>query len=122
MKTLHLRVARGEENAKALVAGLEEHAAVQAVHYPGWGAMLSFDVGSDEAARRVVANAHGLPLTPSLGGTQTTLSHPASSSHRPLPANERAELGIGDGLLRVSCGVEAPQDLWSELESALNTL
>lgn len=122
LKTLHLRVERGEANAKLLAERLGEHPAVGEVHYPGWSAMLSFELADEATARRAVSACEGLPLTPSLGGTQTTLSHPASSSHRPLTAEQRAELGISDGLLRISCGVESGEDLWNELSRALNTL
>ena len=82
--------------------------------------MLSFDVGSRAAAENVVRCASGIPLMPSLGGTETTFSHSASSSHRGLTAEQRAELGIGEGLLRLSVGIEDPDDLWQELSQALD--
>jgi cystathionine beta-lyase/cystathionine gamma-synthase len=92
---------------------------VRAVHYPGFGPMLSFDLGSRENASRLVRACHEIRLMPSLGGTETSFSHSASSSHRSLSPEERARLGIGEGLLRVSVGLEDPEDIWSELGKAL---
>jgi cystathionine beta-lyase/cystathionine gamma-synthase len=82
--------------------------------------MLSFDVGSREAAEQVVTRSANIPLTPSLGGTETAFSHSATSSHRGVPQEEREALGIGDGLLRLSVGIEDIEDLWSELSQALD--
>jgi cystathionine gamma-synthase len=122
MRTLHLRIERAEQNARALAERLRAHAGVAALHYPGWGAVLSFDVGSLERAERVVQGCPELALTPSFGGVESTLSHAASSSHRGLSGEERAALGIGDGLLRFSVGIEDVEDLWSELNRALTRL
>ena len=81
--------------------------------------MLSIDLGSREAAEALVRACPQIRVAPSLGGVETSFSHPASSSHRSLSADERAALGIGDGLLRLSVGLEDADDLWSELSRAL---
>jgi len=92
---------------------------VAAVNYPGWGAMLSFDCGSRERAGAIVRSLRICSLTPSLGGVTTTFSHPATSSHRLLRQDERRRLGVGDGLLRISCGIEAVDDVWADISDAL---
>ena len=119
LRTLDVRIERAQANTRSLAAWLRADTRVRAVHHPGWGAMLSFDTGSAEAASRVVAAARLLTLTPSLGGTTSTLSHPATSSHRGMPAQERRALGIGDGLLRLSAGLESIEDLTADLGAAL---
>jgi cystathionine beta-lyase/cystathionine gamma-synthase len=122
LRTLHLRVERGEQNARVLVEKLRAHSAVAALHYPGWGAVLSFDVGTRVRAESLVQGCPELALTPSFGGVESSLSHAATSSHRGLSDLERAALGIGDGLLRLSLGIEDADDLWSELGRALGRL
>lgn len=121
LKTLHLRVERAEHNARALAERLKGHPALHKLHYPGFGALLSLDLGSLQAAERfVVSVAPELPLTPSFGGVETSVSHPASSSHRALDAKEREALEIGPGLLRLSVGIEDVEDLWASVERALS--
>jgi cystathionine beta-lyase/cystathionine gamma-synthase len=122
LRTLHLRVERAEQNARALAERLRAHDSVVALHYPGWGAVLSFDVGTKARAESVVAACSELSLMPSFGGVESSLSHAATSSHRTLGAEERAALGISDGLLRLSVGIEDADDLWSELGRALTRL
>jgi cystathionine gamma-synthase len=119
IRSLDVRMQRHQDNARVLAERLHSHARVRAVHYPGFGPMLSFDVGSRAEASRVVQSCHDIRLMPSLGGTETSFSHSASSSHRTLSVEERARLGIGDGLLRLSVGLEDPDDVWDELEKAL---
>jgi cystathionine beta-lyase/cystathionine gamma-synthase len=120
IKSLDVRMQRSQDNARLLAERLGAHPRVVAVHYPGWGPMLSFDVGDRAAAARVVSNAREIHLSPSLGGTETSFSHSASSSHRALSVTERARLGIGDGLLRMSVGLEDAEDIWNELLRALS--
>jgi cystathionine beta-lyase/cystathionine gamma-synthase len=120
MRTLPLRVQRAEQNARALAEKLRAHARVRAVHFPGWGGLLSFELEDRAAAERLVRACPQLHYAPSLGGVETTLMHPASSSHRMLDANERAAIGIAEGLLRMSLGIEDADDLWSELSQGLN--
>jgi cystathionine gamma-synthase len=139
LRTAALRVERGAANAAALAEAAGHHPAVLAVHYPGRrspgeetlaarllpagrGSMLSLDVGTRQAAERLL---HALPevrLAPSLGDVTTTVSHPALTSHRSLAAAERRALGIGEGLLRFSVGIEATEDLMAELAVALDAL
>jgi cystathionine beta-lyase/cystathionine gamma-synthase len=119
IKTLGVRMERCQATARALAARLRQHDKVKQVHYPGRGALLSFDVGDGAAASRVVAALELVTLTPSLGGTSTSASHSASSSHRGLAPEARRALGIGDGLLRLSVGLEAELDVWRDLDRAL---
>jgi cystathionine gamma-synthase len=119
IRSLDVRMHRCQDNARLLAERLGTHPRVRALHYPGWGPMLSFDLGDKPSAARLVAACPGIPIAPSLGGTETSFSHSATSSHRALSPEERAELGIGDGLLRMSVGLEDPDDLWSELSRAL---
>ncbi len=119
IKTLDVRLRRSDANARLLAERLRVHPGVVKLHYPGWGPMLSFDVGTLDVAKAVVQRAKNIPLTPSLGGTETSFSHSATSSHRSLSPAERAELGIGDGLLRLSVGIEDAEELWRELLRAL---
>ena len=119
IRTLAVRVERGQATARELASRLSTVPSVRTVHHPGWGALVSFDVGDFAAASRVVAALSLITLTPSLGGTTTTISHAATSSHRGMPPADRAALGIGDGLLRVSVGLEAVEDVWQDLIHAL---
>jgi cystathionine beta-lyase/cystathionine gamma-synthase len=119
MKTLGVRMERACQTAGELAARLGGHGKVRRVNYPGKGALLSFDVDDGAAAARVVRALDLITLTPSLGGTATSLSHAASSSHRSLDAEVRRHMGIGDGLLRLSAGLEAVVDLWRDLDRAL---
>ncbi|HEX7125607.1 MAG TPA: PLP-dependent transferase [Thermodesulfobacteriota bacterium] len=137
LRTLPLRAERAAANAAELAARLAGHPSVAAVHYPGlpghaqhvrartllaggFGAMLAFEVqGGREGADRVLGRLALIRLAPSLGGVATTTSYPASTSHRPLAADARRALGIGDGLIRLSVGIEGVEDLWRDLDSAL---
>jgi len=119
VKTLAVRVERAQETAGKLAARLRAHAKVAAVHYPGRGALLAFDLADGAAAARFVAAVELVTLAPSLGGTATSLSHSATSSHRALSPEARRAIGVGDGLLRVSLGLEAETDLWQDFAQAL---
>jgi cystathionine beta-lyase/cystathionine gamma-synthase len=136
MKTLALRWERQCANALALARRLEEHPAVARVHYPGlashphheiarrqmrtFGAVLAFDVaGGMDAARRAFDRFGLIARAPSLGGVESMTLHPATSSHRGLSLEERRAVGITEGLLRLSAGIEDEEDLWADLEQAL---
>jgi cystathionine gamma-synthase len=137
LRTAGLRVERCSENASALAAFFAERVEVAAVHYPGMrgerdaalahkllpkgrGAMLSIDLrGRGRAANAFVCNLEGIRLAPSLGDVATTVSYPASTSHRALSPQQRTALGIGDGLVRISVGIEHIDDLKSEFDAAL---
>lgn len=139
MKTLPLRMRQHETNAAEVAAYLDSHDRVSAVHYPGLdshpqhdlandqmdghGGVLSFEIDGDlEAVERFVAALEEFTLAVSLGGVESLIEHPASMTHSPLPAEERAELGITDSLLRVSVGVEHPKDLLADLERGFDAM
>ena len=122
----------------ALAQFLAAHPKVQRVYYPGlpshpqhelakrqmrgFGGMLSFDLGSLEAARRVLNNVRLHSLAESLGGVETLISHPATMTHASVPDERRAALGISDGLVRISAGIEDIEDLKEDLAQALDTV
>lgn len=135
IKTLAVRMERHEANGRALAAFLVAHPKVAKVLYPGlpehpghevqksqatgFGALLTFDVGSYEAAKRFLDKVEVMSLAESLGGVETLTSHPASMTHASVPPAKRAELGITDGLVRISAGIEDTQDLLDDCEQAL---
>ena len=135
-KTLPLRMARHSSNGQALAEFLAGHPTVRQVHYPGlpghpqhalarrqmphgFGGMLSFDVGSLEAARGVLNRLRLMALAESLGGVESLVSHPATMTHAAMPADRRAAIGVTDGLIRISAGVEDVRDLIDDLAQAL---
>jgi cystathionine beta-lyase/cystathionine gamma-synthase len=85
----------------------------------GFGGLISFDTGSIEAARQVLGRVRLMALAESLGGVETLISHPAVMTHASVPADRRAALGITDGLIRVSVGIEDVDDLKDDLAQAL---
>src|SRR6267143_1684705 len=137
IRTLAVRMARHTSNALALARFLESHAAVSQVNYPqlekspfcararrllpgGAGALLSFELaGGKEALESMLSRLQLVRLMPSLGNVATTLSHPASTSHRGLDPAERARAGISDGLVRCSVGLEHPDDLLEDFQRAI---
>ncbi|OLE37946.1 MAG: hypothetical protein AUG48_03020 [Actinobacteria bacterium 13_1_20CM_3_68_9] len=137
IRTLAVRMERHTENALKLARFLAGHGAVKAVNYPqlegspyadrarrllpcGAGALLSFELaGGKLALEAMVGRLRFVRLMPSLGSVATTLSHPASTSHRGLDPAERSRAGISDGLVRCSVGLEHPDDLLAEFEQAL---
>ena len=137
MRTAGLRIERATANAEALVTWLGADRRVAAVHYPGRhgdaeqrlaarllplgrGPMFSLELeGGLDAADRFIRGLADVRLAPSLGDVATTVSHPALTSHRSLSRQQREALGVGDGLVRVSVGIEALDDLRGELDVAL---
>ena len=85
----------------------------------GFGAMVTFDVGGREQADHLIRSLRHIPFASSLGDVQTTLSHPCSTSHRGQDPEMLQRLGITPGLIRLSVGLEDPEDLWSDLRLAL---
>jgi cystathionine beta-lyase/cystathionine gamma-synthase len=85
-----------------------------------FGGMLAFDMGSLDAAKRVLENVHLMALAESLGGVETLISHPATMTHASVPADRRQALGITDGLVRISAGIEDIEDLKEDLGQALD--
>ena len=127
---------RHNENGLALAAFLAAHPKVRHVHYPGlpthpqhelakrqmrgFGGMIAFDLGSLASARRLLNAVRLLSLAESLGGVETLISHPATMTHASVPADRRAALGITDGLVRISAGIEDLDDLKEDLTQALD--
>ena len=136
LRSLFPRIERQQANAAAVAAFLSTHPAVAVVHYPGleshpghaiargqqsgFGAMLSFDLaGGAEAVRRFVERVETFTLAESLGGVESLVAHPATMTHAGMGAEARKAAGIGDGLLRLSVGLEAEADLIAGLEAGL---
>jgi cystathionine beta-lyase/cystathionine gamma-synthase len=134
-KTLALRMAQHSANGLALAQFLASDPAVKTVYYPGlpthpqhelarrqmngFGGMLTFDVGSFEAAKSVCNRVQLMALAESLGGVETLICHPASMTHASVPPERRAEIGLTDSMVRISVGIEDPQDLIDDLRQAL---
>jgi cystathionine beta-lyase/cystathionine gamma-synthase len=119
IRTLDVRMRRAWQTAAELADRLGGDRRVHRTHAAERCALVSFDVGDRAAAERVVRALELCTLSPSLGGVTTTVSHSATSSHRALSAAERAAAGIGEGLLRLSVGLEDPADVWADLDRAL---
>jgi cystathionine beta-lyase/cystathionine gamma-synthase len=134
-KTLAVRMKQHDINGRKVAAFLDDHPNVENVYYPGlpshpqherakrlmsgFGGMISFETGSLAAARSVLDNVRLCALAESLGGVETLISHPATMTHASVPAAERAGLGITDGLVRVSVGIEDVEDIIADLDAAL---
>lgn len=139
MKTLELRVERQGESAQKIAEYLEEHPKVRAVHYPGlpshpqhdiakrqmrgFGGMLSFSLGDDlDLIRKFIPRLRLAHRAANLGAVETIVAPPATSSHVEVPKDERAALGIPEGLIRYSTGIENVSDLIADLESAFEAI
>ena len=137
LKTLAVRMDRHEKNAREIAARLEKHPAVEKVIYPGlpshpqhalakkqmagFGGMISFVLKDGlEKAKRVVEGTKLFALAESLGGVESLIEHPAIMTHASVPPENRKRLGIADGLVRLSIGIEGFDDLWSDLTQALD--
>lgn len=137
IRTLYARMRQHEENALALAETLADHPAVAQVHYPGlpshpdhelakrqqsgFGGMLSFELAKGEAGVRALLEAIELyTLAESLGGVESLICHPATMSHATFDAASLAAAGIGPGLLRISVGIESPEDLVRDLRRGLD--
>ena len=136
IKTLAVRMERHEANGRAVAELLDGHSKIGGVRYPGlaghpghgiqkrqadgFGALITFDLGSLEAAKEFLDRLEVLSLGESLGGVETLISHPASMTHASLPPERRQELGITAGLVRVSVGIEDREDLLADIERALS--
>ena len=136
-KTLHVRMQRHCENAMSIARWLEKHAKIEKVIYPGleshaqhalakkqmprgFGGMISCVVrGGLEPSRKMLERVTLFSLAESLGGVESLIEHPAIMTHASVPAAQRAELGISDSLVRISVGIEDPQDQLADLTQAL---
>jgi cystathionine beta-lyase/cystathionine gamma-synthase len=135
IKTLALRMERHDRSARKIAAWLEAHPKVSRVIYPGlkshpqhalakkqmrgFGGMISFDMGSLARAKRLLARVRLCAMAESLGGVESLISHPASMTHGAVPREERDRIGVTDGLVRISVGIEDPEDLIADLDRAL---
>jgi cystathionine beta-lyase/cystathionine gamma-synthase len=137
IKTLAVRVRQQNQSAHRIAKFLEGHGAVSKVNYPGleshpghhraqelfdgFGGMLSFElVGGVEAANRFISRTTLPTLAPSLGGVETLITRPATTSHAGLTQEERLAIGISDGLIRLSVGIESTDDLIEDFDQALS--
>jgi cystathionine beta-lyase/cystathionine gamma-synthase len=143
-KTLHLRMREHNSNAVRIAGFLAGHSKLASVNYPGlpghpqhqlalrqqtdpegragFGGMISFETGSYENGKTILENVGIFTLAESLGGVESLISHPASMTHASVPKAEREKYGLTDGLVRISVGVEAVEDLISDLEQALQKI
>jgi cystathionine gamma-lyase len=134
-KTLHLRMPRHDANGRRIAPWLAERLGEQNVVYPGlpshpqhalatrqmtgFGGMITIELGTKERAAHILERVRVFSLAESLGGVESLISHPASMTHASVPPEQRARLGITEGMVRLSCGVEDVEDLLEDLEQAL---
>jgi cystathionine beta-lyase/cystathionine gamma-synthase len=134
-KTLAVRMRQHESNARHLATFLQGSEGIEKLYYPGleghpgkelqerqargYGAIISFDVGTVERANHVLKTTRLFTLAESLGGVESLISHPASMTHAAVPKEKRDELGVTEGLVRISVGIEDVEDLESDLAGAL---
>ena len=137
-KTLHLRMPRHDENGRQIAAWLAERLGEDKVIYPGlvshpqhelakaqmsgFGGMISVELGTKVRANEVLSRCRLFSLAESLGGVESLISHPASMTHASVEPERRAQLGITEGLIRLSCGVEDVGDLLADLEHAFHVV
>ena len=135
IKTLPVRMDRHESNAKRVVDFLVRHPKVRKVLYPGlpehpgheiqkrqasgFGGMISIEMGSYANAKAMLDRMRVMSFAESLGGVESLISHPASMTHASVPAEQRAALGLTDGMVRLSVGIENAEDLLADLDQAL---
>ena len=134
-KTLHLRMRQHDANGREIARWLAGRLGEERVIYPGlpshpqhelaarqmsgFGGMISIDLGTKENARRMLGRVRVFALAESLGGVESLISHPASMTHASVEPERRASVGLSEGLVRLSCGVEDTADLLADLEQAL---
>ncbi len=135
VKTLAVRMQQHNASGMVVARFLQQHPKVKRVYYPGlpshpqhelskkqmtgFGGMISFETGSLENARTVLKSVRLCSLAESLGGVETLISHPATMTHASIPAQNRERLGITDGLVRISVGIEEVEDIIADLDQAL---
>lgn len=135
VKTLAVRMERHNSNGLTVARHLEGHSKVKKVYYPGlpshpqhdlarrqmtgFGGMLAFESGSLENARTVLKSVRLCSLAESLGGVETLISHPATMTHASVPPEDRQRIGITDGLVRISVGIEDVEDIIADLDQSL---
>ncbi|MBK7708421.1 MAG: cystathionine gamma-synthase [Acidobacteria bacterium] len=135
-KTLAVRMQAHDRNGRQVANFLAEHPKVQKVYYPGlashpqhelaarqqkgFGGMVAFETGSLDNAKNVLESVKLCILGESLGGVESLISHPATMTHASVPAEKRQQLGITDGLVRISVGIEDVEDIIEDLDQALS--
>lgn len=136
IKTLGVRLDRHVENAEKIAKALVENKAVKKVYYPGLpdaqgyeinkrqakngGAMISFELKENYNIKKFFKSLHLIALAESLGGVESLVCHPATMTHASIPYEIRQKVGITDGLIRLSVGIENVDDLLADLESAIS--
>jgi len=138
IKTLPIRMERHDASGRKIAAWLAGRRKLTAVHYPGFkthpehalakrqmtgfGGMIAFDLGTLAKAKRFLDRLTLCALAESLGGVETLISHPASMTHGAVPKSERKRIGVSEGLVRISVGLEDPGDLIADLDQALRAV
>jgi cystathionine beta-lyase/cystathionine gamma-synthase len=138
VKTLAVRMEQHDRNGREVAAFLNTHEKVQEVFYPGlpdhpqfelakrqmtgFGAMITFETGSFENAQKMLRKVRVCSLGESLGGVETLISHPATMTHAALGVEGRAEIGLTDGMVRISVGIEDVEDIIADLDQALEAI
>lgn len=138
LRTLELRMTRHCDNAEQIAGLLANHPKIKKVFYPGLfsgaqgkivkkqmkrpGAMMSIEIDQKYDAQKFIAALKYFPLAESLGGVESLLDHPATMTHGAIPKEEREKIGLSDGLLRISVGIENTEDLTDDLTQALDRL
>ena len=138
IKTLPIRMERHDASGRKIAAWLSGRKKISAVHYPGlkshpqhalakkqmtgFGGMIAFELGSLANAKKFLGRLTLCALAESLGGVETLISHPATMTHGAVPKNERKRIGVTDGLVRISVGLEDADDLIADLQQALAAL
>jgi cystathionine beta-lyase/cystathionine gamma-synthase len=138
IKTLAVRMKQHEENAKAIAEYCSKHPAIKATHYPGlenhpqhalakkqmtgFGGMISIELGSIEKAKKFTTTVKLFTLAESLGGVESLVCHPVSMTHGSIPQEQRERLGITEGLVRLSVGIEDKEDLMADIAQALDAI
>lgn len=135
LKTLSLRMQRHNENAKKVAEWLRRHPRVKKIYYvgfedhpgyevnlsqaDGFGGMISFELDSEETAHRLLSDVKMILFAESLGGTETLVTYPLTQTHESIPDDIRKKLGINERFIRISIGIEDPDDIIADLEQAL---
>ena len=138
VKTLAVRMRQHEQNGMAVARFLQQHPKVRKVLYPGlaehpqhelarrqmkgFGSMITFETGSLENAKKLLKQVRVCVLAESLGGVETLISHPASMTHAAIGAEGRAKIGLTDGMVRISVGIEEVDDIIADLDAALKAI
>jgi cystathionine gamma-lyase len=137
-KTLALRMRQHDANGRCIAEWLQHHPMVKQIYYPGlpshpqfelarrqmsgFGGMISIELGDIELAKRVIERTRIFRLAESLGGVESLIGHPASMTHASVPIELRKKMGLTDSLIRLSCGIEDPEDLMADLDQAMRVV